>query len=62
MDMSIPPLEIEILLESNPLRSRIFVRRLAASAPNRGHRAGVPQGGQELEGLGPGMLLYYTML
>ena len=28
-DMRIPPLEIKILLESNPLKSRIFVRRLA---------------------------------
>ena len=29
MDMWIPPLTIKILLESNPLRSRILVRRLA---------------------------------
>ena len=29
MDMRIPPLKIEILLESNPLKSRILVRRLA---------------------------------
>ena len=26
MDMIIPPLDIKILLESNPLKSRIFVR------------------------------------
>ena len=30
MDMRIPPLEIQILPESNPPRSRISVRRLAA--------------------------------
>ena len=29
MDMRIPPLKIKILLESNPLKSRILVRRLA---------------------------------
>ena len=28
-DMSIPPLRIKIMLESNPLKSRILVRRLA---------------------------------
>ena len=27
MDMRIPPLKIKILLESNPLKSRILVRR-----------------------------------
>ena len=31
MGMIIPPLEIKILLESNPLKSRILVRRLAVS-------------------------------
>ena len=31
MDMRIPPLEIKILLESNPLKSRSLVRRLAVS-------------------------------
>ena len=31
MDMRCPPLKLEILLESNPLKSRILVRRLAAS-------------------------------
>ena len=29
MDMRIPPLKIKILLESNPLKSRILVQRLA---------------------------------
>ena len=29
MDMRIPPLKIKILLESNPLKPRILVRRLA---------------------------------
>ena len=29
MDMGSPPLEIKILLESNPQKSRILVRRLA---------------------------------
>ena len=32
MDMRIPPLNIKILLESNPLESRILVRRLAVHA------------------------------
>ena len=37
MGLGIPPLDIKILLESNPLKSRILVRRLAASAlPSRG--------------------------
>ena len=31
MDMGIPPLNIKILFASNTLRSRIFVRRLAAT-------------------------------
>ena len=31
MDMRIPPLEIKIRLESNPLKSRILVRRLPVS-------------------------------
>ena len=31
-DMRIPPLKIKIMLESNPLKSRILVRRLAISA------------------------------
>ena len=29
MDMRIPPLNMKIMLESNPVKSRIFVRRLA---------------------------------
>ena len=29
MDMIIPPLNFQIMLESNPPKSRIFVRRLA---------------------------------
>ena len=29
MDMRMPPLKTKIMLESNPLKSRIFVRRLA---------------------------------
>ena len=29
MDMRIPPLKIKIMLESNPLKSRILVQRLA---------------------------------
>ena len=31
MDMRIPPLSIKITFESNPLKSRILVRRLAVS-------------------------------
>ena len=31
MDMIIPPLFIKMLLESNPLKSRILVRRLAVA-------------------------------
>ena len=40
MDMSIPPLRIKILLESDPLKSRVLVRRLAIE----GHFGG---GGRE---------------
>ena len=29
MDMRIPPLKLKIMLESNPLKSRILVQRLA---------------------------------
>ena len=32
MDMRIPPLNIEIMFQSNPLKSRILVRRLAVAA------------------------------
>ena len=32
MDMRVPPLKIKIMLESNPLNSRILVRRLAVQA------------------------------
>ena len=32
MDLRIPPLAIKIMLESNPLKPRILVRRLAAMA------------------------------
>ena len=32
MDLRIPPLEIKIMLESNPLKSRILVRRLAVGS------------------------------
>ena len=32
MDVRIPPLEIKILLESSPLKSRILVRRWAVDA------------------------------
>ena len=35
MDMRIPPLIIKIMLESNPLKSRIFVRRLAVQTVTR---------------------------
>ena len=33
MDMRIPPLMIKVILESNPLKSRILGRRLAAANP-----------------------------
>ena len=36
MDMRIPPLRIEILLESNPLKSIILVRRAAVVAAKAG--------------------------
>ena len=45
----IPPLEIKILLESNPLKSRVFVRRLArrGSFPLAGRNHATPtMGGQ----------------
>ena len=32
MDMSIPPLKIKIMLESNPPKSRILVQRLSVGA------------------------------
>ena len=35
MGLGIPPLKIKILLESNPLKSRILVRRLAVQARPR---------------------------
>ena len=35
MDMRIPPLTLKILLESDPLTSRILVRRLAVASPGR---------------------------
>ena len=34
MDMRIPPLKIKILLESNPLKSRILVQRSAVRVPS----------------------------
>ena len=43
MDMRIPPLEINILLASIPLKSRILVRRLAVGA-----RAELPQAAGDL--------------
>ena len=35
MDIEIPPLELKIMLESNPLKSRILARRLAVSTLSR---------------------------
>ena len=46
MDIRIPPLRMKIMLESNPPKSRMFVRRLAASrgesVGRRGHE-GAPR-------------------
>ena len=42
MDMRIPPLRIKISLESNPLKSRIVVGRLAVR-PHRNYKARVSQ-------------------
>ena len=42
MDMRIPPLKITILLESNPLKSRISVRRLAVEAERGVQREWAP--------------------
>ena len=36
MGLGIPPLEVKILLGSNPLKSRILVRRLAVESVSRG--------------------------
>ena len=36
MDMRMPPPEIQILLESNHLKSRILVRRLVVASPGGG--------------------------
>ena len=38
LDMRIPPLKIKIMLESNPPKSRILVRRLTAPRFHRGAR------------------------
>ena len=47
MDMRIPPLNIEIMLESNPLKSRILVRRLAVGGRAVGDGSeSKPLGGQ----------------
>ena len=40
MDMRTPPLEIKILLELNPLKSRILVRRLGVAQAARPHPSG----------------------
>ena len=40
MDMSIPALRIKIMLESNPLRSMMLVRRLAVHIMGTGRQAG----------------------
>ena len=40
MGMRISPLQIKILLESNPLKSRIFVRRLAVQVLGVARKAG----------------------
>ena len=37
MDMRIPPLTIKIMLEANPLKSGILVRRLAAGPADCNH-------------------------
>ena len=39
MGMITPPLKIKIMLESNPLKSRILVRRLAGCSPDAGEVA-----------------------
>ena len=41
MDMGIPPLRIISMLQSNPLKSRIVVRRLAVLTPTSAHRRAV---------------------
>ena len=42
MDMRIPPLKIKILSESNPLQSRVLVRRLAVPSPFPSPTAAAP--------------------
>ena len=51
MDMRIPLLELKILLESNPLKSRILVRRLAVrvNRQNGNHVGGNRVGGFQTE-------------
>ena len=44
MGLGIPPLEIQITLESNPLKSRILVRRLAVLSLVRSSRGSVSEG------------------
>ena len=43
MDMTIPPLKSNIMLESNPLKSRIIARRLAVAVARRGLAVLSPQ-------------------
>ena len=45
MDMRIPPLKLKILLESNPLKSRILVRRFAVHPSPRVRSLGKPPAG-----------------
>ena len=41
--LGIPPLQLKILFESNPLKSRILVRRLAIEQPARLDMVGLPR-------------------
>ena len=51
MDMIIPLLKMKILLESNPLKSRILVRRLAVQAAVSATRVSVRTSLQSTERL-----------
>ena len=61
MDMSIPALDSKILLESDPLKSRILVRRLAVGDPSHRLPDGVGTNGFSTEGSQIHNILLYVV-
>ena len=58
--LGIPPLEIKILLESNPLKSRILVRKLAVQLPPAATGTGTDTGTASQPAIQPGMAWHGT--